>query len=393
MAFGKNPDDLNSTASFRQKGAMWNSQKNEKKQRKSVSGGAPTWVDEYRPSTDDVDTIRLIAGNYTIDDIDGRGEPIKIANLPWFPFVEHYHALNKHRSVCSAGPNGNDRNKKLPCHGCDLFWSSMKTDPASGKKVKGFMGKRDMSVFTVLDYRIYHKVEQVDRNGQVRKNDAGQVYYSWVKCGKNSEGRGGCDACDEGTETKQGHRLHWPMGSDHYNALLAFDENIGKGCTTCGGRATIRNEAWLCANPDCGEAVLDSQTRLPKGDIENIVNKPNKCRACGYEGLLIELINCSSCTPGGHTPRRANLFDVDLQIKRIEARDGTNRTSLSIVGWSDPSPVAKQYAELAKPKDLPKIFAPTPLEKQAYLFQIEVPREPTTAGARPYAPKTGGPSY
>lgn len=405
MAFGKNPAGLNNVGSFRQASHTFNQHRNERKFKKKNGGGPPSWVNEYRPSTDDVDVIRVLQGSYVVDDVDAAsGELVKV-NLTFWPFVEHFDARSKRRSVCSGGPHHNDRNNRQPCYGCDLFWSSMKTNPVTGKREKGFMGKRDMAAFTVFDYSKYHKVEQIDRQtGQVRTNDAGQPFYNWVKCSKSSEGRGVCDACDAGKETKQGHRLHWPMGSDHYNTLLSYDEAVGRACVVCGQKDVIRNDAWLCSNQECGEAIIDDRTRLTKKEIDAVVYKPCKCKVCGTEGFLTELIHCMNCTPAGRTPKRATIFDVDLKVQRVEDASNSNRTTLSIVGFSEPKPIAKQFAEMAKPEDLTRIYAPTPLAKQAALFQVphnataEAPpqREPVNASnaSRPYG-KTddGNPPY
>lgn len=397
MAYGKNPQGLSNVGSFRQTSHTWNASRNEKKSR-TGGGKTPSWVNEYRPPTDDVDVIRVIQGNYTVEDVNPQGELVKVSGLTFWPYIEHFDSRpgQRKRCVCSAGPYSNDRNRKQPCHGCDLFWSSMKVNPATGKKEKGFMGKRDMVAFTILDYNTYHKVEQMEWDtGRVKLNEAtGQPYYSWVRCGKNSEGRGVCDPCDGNKEAKQGHRLHWAMGSDHYNTLLSKDEDVGKCCVTCGGRDTIRNEAWLCTQ--CGEAIIDDRTRLTKKEIDDIVYKPVRCRQCQHDGFLTELISCVNCTPMGREdrqPKRATIFDVDLKLRRNEPSDGSNRTTLDIVGFADPRPIDKRFVDIAKPEELNRIYSATTLDIQARLFKIDV-REPVTASsaAKPYG-QGGGPNY
>lgn len=388
MAFGKNPAGLAQVGSFRQMGHSWSQSRNEKKVRNSSS--VPAWINQYRPSTDLPDTIRLIAGDYNVEDVDRNGNVFVVQHLPFYPFTEHYDSRSKKYSVCSAGPFASDRNKKQPCHGCDLFWSSMKEDPQRpGRKKPGFMSKRDMSVFTVIDYNTYHKVEQIDQQtGRVRTNDKGEPYYNWIKCGGRV-----CDACDAGKETKQGKRLHWAMGSDHYNTLLTSDKDIGRSCVTCGENEVIHMEAWLCTQ--CGEAVIDDRSRLSEKDIDDIVLKPATCKQCGHHGFLQELINCTNCTSAGREPKRATLFDVDIKVRRVEASDGSNRSTLNVSGFSKPGPVSKTFQEYNKPEELNKIYAPTPLEVQAVLFQV-VNREPVPASdlSRPYNNQgNNGPNY
>lgn len=398
MAFGKDAQILNNVGSFRQSSRAFNQSRIENKSRTGGSGGKqPSWVNEFKPTTDDVDTIRIIQGAYTVDEVDRHGNLTQVKGLTFWPFSEHYDARSRRRCVCSAGVYANNRAKRAPCHGCDLFWSSMKTDPISGKRAKGFMGRRDMVAFTIIDYASYHKVAQLDAQGQPKMNPtSNQPFYSWVKCRKSSEGRGVCNPCDANAETHQGHRLHWPMGSDHYNTLLEYDETVGKSCMVCSGTGTVRNEAWLCSNLKCGEALIDAQTRLSKKEIDELVNNPVRCKHCQQEGFLTELISCLNCTPAGKIPKRATIFDVDLTLKRIEPADGSNRTSLSIVGFIGPRPIEKQFAEIAKPEELSKIYAPTPMEVQASLFNVSptidtVVRDPVTTASRPYG--ASGPNY
>lgn len=397
MAFGKNPENLGRVGSFRQMGQAWSQNRAEKKQSRGNSGGGiPSWVNEYKPPTSLPDTIRLVAGDYTVEDADASGNIVTMEHLPFWPFVEHFDARTKKRANCSAGPHANDRNKRAPCHGCDLFWSSKKKNEATGKWEKGFMGKRDMIAFTILHFHNYHKVTQRDQaTGMAKLNpNTGSPYYSWMRCEKDANGRGKCPHCDAGFEIKFGHRMHWAMGQDHYNTLLAKDEEIGQCCANCGGRDTIVSQAWTCEK--CGDAVIEDTSSLRAQEIADITGRPARCQ-CGHVGYLVEIIDCTKCGDA----KRATLFDVDLKLRRIEPQDGTNRTTLSISSFSDPRPIDKNLLEIAKPEKLDKIYGPTPIETQGVLFGVQgppggpavSPRRPVTASeaSRPYG--GNGPKY
>ena len=384
MAFGKQPENLGKVTSFRQMGNAWKQNQADKKQGGGAGGSrAPTWVNSYKPPTDDTDLIRILAGNYTVEDSDRQGNLLTMNDLPFFPFIEHYDSRTKKTSVCSAGPFSNHKDKRKPCKGCDLFFSSMKINEKTGKKERGFMSRREMVAFTIIHLHNYHKIPQLQNNGAPKLNpNTGAPYMSWVKCSKSMDGRGRCKHCDAGVEKKYGHRMHWPMGQDHYNTLLARDEDIGQCCSNCQGRDTIVQRAWLCQH--CQDAVIDMDTtELLKKEVDEMVTHPVTCPHCKKEDMLMELIDCKNCS----SPKRASLFDVDLKVRRLEDAGGTNRTTLSISGFSDPHPIDAVLAEMAKPERLDIIYAPTPFEVQAGLFGDAPIRQPVTASdaSKPYS--------
>jgi predicted RNA-binding Zn-ribbon protein involved in translation (DUF1610 family) len=349
--------------SYRQKAVHHQQQRTQR--RGGGGGGAPTFIDQFKPDLDTPDIIRIIAGDYEVKTVAGDGT-IEIDRTPYFPFGEHYHATLERSCVCSAGPNYGAKDKRDPCYACDMFWQGMTTG-TDGKKKRGPMSRRDMVSFTVVHFYPYHKVEQVDRQtGQVRINDrTKEPYFSWWRC----EGGKNCQFCMAQKEKRLAQRLHWDLGTNHFSTLWEYEKEIGKGCVTCGGRSTIEWDAYVCR--ECGEAkVVREETGLKLKEIDEIFTKPNKCSACGFEGFLSELISCSNCTPMGHEPVRATLFDVDLHVRRNQTDAKSNATTLMVTQWSDPRPVDKNFTDLAKPMDLSKIFAPTPLDKQAAIFNL-----------------------
>jgi predicted RNA-binding Zn-ribbon protein involved in translation (DUF1610 family) len=383
MAYGKDPKVLGNAGSFRQRANQYQQQK--EAARPKGGGGLPYFVGQYKPSIADVDTIRVIEGHYQVPQLVGRGDDahIEMVELPFYPYAEHYDGREKKSSICSAGPYFGSKDKASPCHGCDIFWTGMERG-ADGKKKQGRMSRRELYAFTVVDYGTYHEVQQVDRRtGQVRVNEnTGQPYTEWVKC----EGQG-CDACQAGAPTRRGAKRHWPLGWGHYQTLLAADKQIGKSCSSCGGVDTVKCIAWCC--PQCGEAIIDMRTSTMKQkDIDEVVENSAHCNSCGFEGFLQEIIECTQCTPAGGTAKRATIFDVDMNVQRIESSDGGNQTTLTISKWSAPRPLDPAFKEFGEPMDLAKTYAPTALDKQADLFKVPAGgvRKPVTASeaARPY---------
>ncbi len=262
--------------------------------------------------------------------------------------------------------------------GCDLFWEG-------GGKKNGRMSRREFYDFNVWNYAKFHEVEQIDREtGKVKISETTQKpFTNWVQCGGRK-----CDACVSGRPTKLGHMQHYPMGFGHFSTLEDYSEIIGKSCTTCCGRDTVSSMAWLCGG--CQDAVIDmSTTTLDDKEILKITREPAVCPSCKHKGYLQEVIECSNCTPQGKLPSRASIFDVDINVKRVSGPDGSNQNTLMITGYSAPYPIDPKLE--AKPLDLDKTYAPTPMETQCEKFKIPMPaavqRTPVTTApaARQYS--------
>lgn len=394
MAYGKDQSVLAGTGSFRQRAGQYSANKNE--QRSKARGAAPYFVGQFKPPLDDSATIRLLEGHYQVEEAKAAGKDekgqtiwtVEKVDLPFFPFTEHFDGRNEKSALCSAGPLAMDKNKRQPCHGCDIHWSTREAG-ADGKKKSDRMSRADKYAWSLIDYGRYHKMPQIDRQtGQIRRADDGTPYTNWVPCIGT-----GCDGCKGNVETTQGQTRHWSMGWAHYQTILSTDAEIGKSCANCCGVETIQGRAWLC--PQCGEAAIDLQsTSLKKDEVSAVTDRVFHCN-CGYNGFLQELIECRQCTPAGGRARRATLFDVDMQVKRVETGSGSaKQTTLSVVRFSAPRPIDKSFEALAKAMPLEKIYVPTPLDTQANLFGVSAApqRQPRTAADIASQP-TGAPGF
>lgn len=347
-------------------------------------GGAPYFVNSYKPSIGAVDTIRLLPGQYMtpIVDFDAKdlvrgedGQPLLEAE-PYIQFVEHYSGAKNRSSICSAGPLGNFKGKGEPCLACDWFWYEWRVRQSTGDKKKPkSMSKRDMWALSVLVQAPFHKVDEIDsQTNQPRINpNTKQPYYKWLIC----TGRG-CEHCAAGREVKQGHVQHWPMGRDHFNTLIDYSGMISKHCSVCGTENCIEEIAYVCGHEDCGEAVIDmTTTSLNDQQIEEMATQMVTCPTCRRKTFLSSVFRCPVCEGGGRVGARATIFDVDFKVKRITDSTGeSDKTILTIVGTSKPGPVNNIYGpDLRKPLDLVKIYSPTDMQRQL-AFYGEVPADP-----------------
>ena len=353
-AYGKDASILRNVGSFRQLSGQFSGGR----ANKSSKGGAPYFIDQYKPPVNDSDTIALVAGQYEHLVVDDSGDkPVAVpVVLPFVQFREHFDGSSDRSAICSAGPFVAYKDLRNACNGCDIYWATLEPGE-DGKKRSTRMSRQQKFAFSVIDFSDYHKEPQFDQNGKPKVSPrTNKQYFNWVKC----EGRG-CDACKAKLETKFGHNPHWPMSWGYFQTLRENDRLIGKSCRSCGGVETIQSEAWICKG--CGAAAIDmSETQLKTDDITKISESHFSC-PCGHTDFLDEIIKCTSCSHGD----RMTMFDVEFKVMRIPTGQN-NQSMLSISNWVRRRPLTGDLLELGKAKELLKIFASTDNKKQLDRF-------------------------
>lgn len=388
MAFGKDPQSLNPVAPFG--GNFHQKQQAAMRKPKRTGHNVPHWVDQFKPNDVVADTIRTVPVICRVSRV-ADNEQLYEEDVPWYEYSEHYHGSFKKSSICSAGSFRFFRDKRDPCYGCDIYWEDFTIRKAIEKE-KGIkpnnpkrVNLRDMFALCVIDMALFHKMPQADENGQIQFNpNTKEPYWEWQKC------RGvGCHGCMQGTESKQGRMLTWPMGKNHFTALNGYAEYIGNCCAVCGGRDCMDWQLWQCGSPDCGHPIIrKASTTYDMRQIKEITSQPFHCKQCNMVVYLQEVVTCTRCSLQQMMGARATIFDVDLQVKTQRSNDpNTNQTQLIIPAFSDPRPVAPAYAELIKkPIDLKARFSPTSLELQAKLFNYTPPQAQQQAPQQPQDP-------
>lgn len=368
----------------------------------SGGGGAPYYINRYQPpkgAAAAADIIRLIPGQYPMPRIDhankdyvyDENNQIVVDLYPYYKYISYYHAVQQRSCIGSEGPLGEFKGKGDPCVAADWFWWEWRQRQANNSKKPNAMGRREQFVVTVLVEAPFYKVPQVDRNtGQVRMNEnTNEPYYEWQKGSK----RGNDEYAAAGYERKDGHLQHWSLGYAHWQVLTEYADSLAHHCRSCGGHDCIEDIALLCKN--CGEAVVEmDSTTLDEEDLLKLRNEEVQCHNCKHTDFLEDMIRCTQCGHG----EQATLFDFDLEVKRTETASkdgGNNQTALQILRAIGPRPIDDMYGEdLRKPLDLPKIFAPTSLDKQKELFGVpptdddnsggQPQRQPSNKGTRAY---------
>lgn len=386
--FGKDARVLGSVGSFRQISGKFGRNKYEKRDR----AGIPYFINAYRPLIGELDTVRLIPGDYPSQEVvlnpddsivkDAGGKPIlQTVNLPYVYFVDHYDGKTKKGAICSGGSLVNYKEFRDPCHGCDIFWETAQRN-SNGRIESTRMGKQNKYALSTLDYGMYHKLEQYDQQtGLVKINpQTKEPYFNWTKC----QGQG-CDACRAQKEIKQGDTRHWPMSYTEFQILRDAEAKIGRSCVVCQQKDVIQSRAWTCRQ--CGDAVIDlSNTSLKKEEIQKACDNEVICPHCSFKGFLSEVYECPACAPRGAQGIRATLFDVDMQIQLVEIGD---KKILQIIGWSPPyplglNPLVQATPKLGEPVPLLDIFKATPLNIQAERFGVVAQPGAGRPPAQPY---------
>ena len=349
--------------------------------REKKAGPRPVWVDQFTPTKNHLrpDIVRLINAAYPTELPDDKRENLIKVSLPWWSWIEHWDNYHEKKSVCSGGPWAGDKKKASTCRGCELFFSLMKRDPVTGKMKLGSMSKREMFSFTCIHYHPYHRVEQLDEDGNIKLNNQGEPWWQWVRCEIEN-----CPHCAAGKLTLPARKLHWDMGVNHRASLFEKDEALHQCCKSCKSKNTITWEAFVCSNEECEYPFFrHGETKMKEDEVRKAVQDRMLCPKCGTFDVPRTYNRCSKC---GDNPEVASLFDVVLHVHR-KATEGINGTELKIDDWEEaydgiyvPPEIAAFDPEYAAnfhvPMDLPKLIKPTEIAQQVKMFGAGGPSGP-----------------
>lgn len=390
MAYGKDESQLNRVVPYG--GSMSQRARHYTNQRKQASesrrgSGAPYWKDTMKCPTDHSRIVRLIPGRYE-QPISYDDENVVNEIFEYYIFREHYHGTSGRGAICSAGPLYRNKDKAQPCEGCTMYWEDWRErrrKKNAGDKSKGpnRISMRDQYAFTVWDYGLWVRVPRTDDKGNIIIGQQGTPYFDWVMAHPN-------DPRVHQLEHKYGSLVAWPMGETYKDTLLQYnDRTVCHDCATCGSQNSIRCVEKICGNPACEHPVYDpNNTTMSPEQIEKLESEPYTCPVCGQTSFISELIECQKCLSNGWEPKRASIFDIDLEVTAVGTKG--QQTVLQILNRSAPRPIQIQDPELLKTVqaiDLAKKFAPVPVEKQREMWGIRAPspnvQQPLSGAAPP----------
>jgi hypothetical protein len=367
MAFGKPPIAAANVGGWRQRASI---RQNEKQKTMGSRGFAGSrFAGIFRPPFGVTAKIRIIPGQYKVQravDLGNDKWGLKTEVVEYYETAEHFDGRSKRTTICSAGAIWFKKQFAQPCIGCRAYFASPKNDQGHRQ---GRFNRREIFIFSLLEYGTFAKVEQVDKNGLLRISEkTGKAYTEWVRKTPGLQG-----ILDE----KEGHVQHWTVGHGHMEVIQGYDSIIGRICTTCGTRDSIQRRALLCSNPRCGTDIVDCRsTVIQPADQDKMLCSDVECPHCHTVAPLQEFVECVACS----NPARASIFDVDIDVQRL---DTPGQTQLLFTSWSHPHPIDPAYK--VKPLDLPTIFQPDSLEKQEHYFQMTL-EEAEALGGEEFTP-------
>lgn len=376
MSFGKDESHLGNIPPY---GGNYIQRAKSHAKRPVRSGGGggrmPHWKDGFKPSLVYPSLGRLIPGAYP-QQVTHDGETVVEETFTYVKWREHVSKSSgsPRSAICSGGALFANKKSALPCEGCVTWWEDVrerKAKSARGDKTRGpnRMSCRDQYSYTWFDYAPYWKMPDIDKQtGQPRLNpNTNEPYYHWETGSVN-------DPKFAGKEWKQGHLLSWSMGSTYQDVLIMQAKQIGMHCNTCKGMGCIATLMKICGNPQCGQFIYDPNNTTLTIEQQNTIDYDKySCPQCQQSNYVDEVIECANCTPQGHTPTRASIFDVDLQVQA--AGNPGSQTFLQVLTTSQPRALQiadPKVLESVKPLDLLKKFAPTSLERQRQTWNIQV---------------------
>jgi hypothetical protein len=306
----------------------------------------PSVFEQFWPKKGVGTKIRIIPGEFKNPE-DGVVDP-------WYTYVEH------NQRIGGNGPNGRtlraactSRLRKKTGDDCVVC--------AAAGKLEGI--KRSVRrAFTVIVLRNYHK-EMIPG-----RKDPSKSYERMSIC----EGSRTCKLCKDNVDKIFGARRWWGVGLNHFTQLSGLNVSLGTRCK-CGGK--VSRTGFQCAND---HLILDIESsNLSDEKIEVFSQEVNKCRKCEYEGLPVEILECSKeCTD----PQRLDIFGVNMEVM---TQGEKTESSIVMRDW-DSEDLPKEYKGSVVPYDFEKTLLAPPAAVVASRFEVENPFGDSKNRTTPY---------
>lgn len=306
---------------------------------------------------------------------------IKSENQYFFSYVKHRIAKTGRNFYCSAGAH-----KTQPCWGCGIrnahFEQQRDIQERTGVRPKG-----EPPLSAGLQYAMsgvilenIAKMPVLDNQGKQRMSKQGKPILrdTPLTLLKPPEQQ----AAKKAGATSFGLSVHYSFGTTTLNELLAFDDALKNSCANCADDLQAVNA--YC--PECAEEYQiaeDPESPLTKQDLKEARAVDHKCTACDYYGPLVPLVMCLC-----GDPKEGALVDFALRLQNEvtgEKSRSVRLVEIKPIGYFKTKYPAIEEM-LAKPLDLPKIFAPSAMQLQNSL----IPAEYRGDGVTPEPRKTKG---
>lgn len=306
---------------------------------------------------------------YTQEIYDREKKEVVEVTRTWMEFITHFVPSVKRSMNCSAGPH-----KDQPCRGCSIradFYNRLRAqeksteirDEERRKSPPVQAATRYGMAVTVIE-KILHLPQM--RGDKVRKNRQGNTIMNYVPAPlsglpllKQKEAQG-----------EFGHNYHWSFGTFHLAQLADIDQSLWNYCANCASE--LMATEFHCT--ECNAVVYADEQGITGSDLRAIRETAMKCGACGNEGYATPVVSCTGC----ENAAEGNLLVFDLQLRVVPVDD--KKTDIKMEKFRVPDYVsmfdahsAERITELVyNPLDIPAIFAPDSVDRQAFSLPDEL---------------------
>jgi hypothetical protein len=290
------------------------------------------------------------------------GEVEKLENEYYYVYTNHRIAATKRNFTCSAGAH-----KDKPCWGCGIrnaFYDAKREK----KEAMGIEEKGEAPISAMVQYAFagvlletIAKVKLMDNQGRPKTTARGEPIFREVPTAMLP--KEDADRYKAEGSTTFGLPVHYSVGKNHYNAIMAFDEEMRNRCANCA-------EELLCQHMACPECTTEHEVANDEGeplkgqDLLEWRLMDLQCD-CGYFGPMLPTVQCSC-----GEPQEGKL--VDFALRLISEKTSDTATVLKYTGVRPLKRFIDKYpavqAMLETPLKIDEIKAPTSLSKQISLI-------------------------
>lgn len=296
----------------------------------------PAIYEQFWPKREVGTWLRLIPGDYPTTDLKEQEAGI---TDPFYSYVEHNIWTGKKIS----GSCTERVRTEQPAKNCPVCLGMEGNTNIKRQEKKGFTA-------VILEH--FHK-EEIPK-----KNKPEETYTRLRQCAGRPQV---CDQCKQGVPKVFGARRWWSVGGNHFTQLVGLNTTLGGHCV-CGGR--LERLGFNC--PDGHEILKVDSSDKTDQQIETFAQTDVKCPKCEYQGLPMEVLECSKeCK----APQRLDIFAVNMKL--MTKGSGTDSTVI-MEDWEN-AELPPKFEGDVKPFNLPKILAAPPAALMASRFEVANP--------------------
>lgn len=310
---------------------------------------------------------------YTQEVYNRELQEVETVQTPWFQYEQHFlvNSATKDKrpnrrgvsSICSRGPH-----LQNPCWSCayrsaffealeeanDMAMAEARERGTKFQKIDEAppVSKSSQFALNVTVLEPVYQVPLLDKDGNVRRNRKGEPIYNPVPESQIDD-----PSLLGDLQWQFGHNYHWSFGITMLTQLSALDEMLRGTCASCVNPLSMRSISCL----NCNHTVKLAKPLKGKKALTQL-SKLGACPECRVAETWQPDWTCTCGEPAEGALRGA--FALTLWTDKVS----DTQVVLHLDDFGIPELEDEEAERINKliesPLDLPKIFAPTPLDYQ-----------------------------